>query len=245
MNTRSQDRHSNEVTDVAGQVGWVRLLLGIIIMFVMPAVILFVSSGRLNWGMAWIYIGMTTAFTAVSRILMLRIHPDLAIERAHFSDKSDIKPWDKVLMPLGIIVATAMLIVAGLDRRFEWSPDLPLLIHITAFVISALGFSLSTWATVVNRFFSSGVRIQLDRSHTVVESGPYHLIRHPGYAGTVVSSLATPLLLGSFWALVPASLAVCQLIIRTAMEDRTLQEELEGYRDYAARVRYRLLPGVW
>jgi protein-S-isoprenylcysteine O-methyltransferase Ste14 len=119
------------------------------------------------------------------------------------------------------------------------------LLHITAFVITALGYSLGTWATLVNRFFSAVVRIQRDRGHTVVSSGPYRLIRHPGYAGAVVTSLATPLLLGSLWALIPAVLAVCTLIIRTALEDRTLQEELEGYHDYTARVRYRLLPGVW
>jgi protein-S-isoprenylcysteine O-methyltransferase Ste14 len=148
-------------------------------------------------------------------------------------------------MPFGIIVAIVMLIIAGLDKRFEWSPNLPLLLHITAFVITALGYSLGTWATSVNRFFSAVVRIQRDRGHTVVSSGPYRLIRHPGYAGAVVTSLATPLLLGSLWALIPAVLAVCLIIIRTALEDRTLQEELEGYHDYAERVRYRLLPGVW
>ncbi len=148
-------------------------------------------------------------------------------------------------MPLGIIAAIVMLIVAGLDKRFEWSPNLPLVLHIVAFGIAALGFSLSTWATLVNRFFSAVVHIQRDRGHTVVSSGPYRLIRHPGYAGTVVTSLATPLLLGSLWALIPAALVVCQLVIRTALEDETLQEELEGYHDYAARVCYRLLPGVW
>ena len=176
---------------------------------------------------------------------MLWKTPDLIAERGQALDKEDTEPWDKVLMPLGIIVAIVMLIIAGLDKRFEWSPNLPLLLNITAFVITALGYSLGTWATSVNRFFSAVVRIQRDRGHTVVSSGPYRLIRHPGYAGTVVTSLATPLLLGSLWALIPAALAVCLLIIRTALEDRTLQEELEGYHDYAARVRYRLLPGVW
>ena len=245
MNINTPNRQSDEKSDITGQVSWGRLLIGIIIMLVLPAVILFGSSGRLHWGMAWVYIGMITAFTVGSRIIMLRKNPDLIAERAQFSDKGDIEPWDKVLMPLGIIVATVMLIVAGLDKHFEWSPNLPLLLHITAFVITALGFSLSTWATVVNRFFSSVVRIQRDREHTVVASGPYRLIRHPAYAGTIVTSLATPLLLGSLWALIPAALVVCQLIIRTALEDRTLQEELEGYHDYAARVRFRLLPGVW
>ena len=245
MNINTPNRQSDEKSDITGQVSWGRLLIGIIIMLVLPAVILFGSSGRLHWGMAWVYIGMITAFTVGSRIIMLRKNPDLIAERGQALDKEDTEPWDKVLMPLGIIVAIVMLIVAGLDKRFEWSPNLPLLLHITAFVITALGYSLGTWATLVNRFFSAVVRIQRDREHTVVTSGPYHLIRHPGYAGAVVTSLATPLLLGSLWALIPAALVVCQLIIRTALEDRTLQEELEGYHDYAARVRYRLLPGVW
>jgi len=239
MNTNTPTK---EVTE---RVSWGRLLIGIIIMLVLPAVILFGSSGRLDWGMAWVYVVLTTAFSLGSRIIMLWKTPELIAERGQALDKEDTEPWDKVLMPLGIIVATVMLIVAGLDKRFEWSPNLPLLLHITAFVITALGYSLGTWAILVNRFFSAVVRIQRDREHTVVASGPYRLIRHPGYAGAVVTSLATPLLLGSLWALIPAALVACQLIIRTALEDRTLQEELEGYHDYAARVCYRLLPGVW
>jgi protein-S-isoprenylcysteine O-methyltransferase Ste14 len=169
----------------------------------------------------------------------------LAAERGQSLDKEDIEPWDKVLMPLNIIAPTVMLFVAGLDKRFEWSPNLPLMLLITAFVITALGYSLSTWATLVNRFFSAFVRIQRDREHTVVTSGPYRLIRHPGYAGALFTSLAIPLLLGSLWALIPAALVVCLLILRTALEDRTLQEKLDGYREYAGWVRYRLLPGVW
>jgi protein-S-isoprenylcysteine O-methyltransferase Ste14 len=245
MNNSTSNRQSNKISALTGQIGWGKLLLGFFILFIFPAVILFGSSGCLNWGMAWVYIGMITAFSVVSRILMLQKNPDLLAERANISDKHDVKSWDKVLMPLGIIVAAVILIVAGLDKRFEWSPILPLIIHIAAFTIIVLGYSFSTWATATNKFFSSEVRIQRDRGHTVVSSGPYSLLRHPAYAGTIVTSLATPLLLGSLWALIPASLAVCQLIIRTAMEDKTLQEELEGYHNYADRVRYRLLPGVW
>lgn len=245
MNTDTPTGEVDENSDTTEAVGLGRLLIAAFILIALPAVILFGSSGRLDWGMAWVYVGLTTAFSLGSRIIMRWKTPELIAERGRFSQKEGIKPWDKVLMPLGIIVATFMLIVAGLDKRFEWSPNLPLLFHITAFVITALGYSLSTWATLVNRFFSAVVRIQRDRGHTVVSSGPYRLIRHPGYAGGVVTSLATPLLLGSLWALIPAALAVCLLIVRSALEDRTLQEELEGYHDYATGVRYRLLPGVW
>lgn len=245
MNSNTPTVEVDERPGTTKGIGLGRLLIGAFILMALPAVILFGSSGRLDWGMAWVYVGLTTAFSLGSRIIMQWKTPELIAERGKFSQKEGIKLWDKVLMPLGIIVAIVMLIVAGLDKRFEWSPNLPLLLHITAFVITALGYSLSTWATLVNRFFSAVVRIQRDREHTVVTSGPYRLIRHPGYAGALVSSLAIPLLLGSLWALIPAALVVCLLILRTALEDRTLQEKLDGYREYAGRVRYRLLPGVW
>lgn len=241
----SPNRQSDVHSDLPGQVSWGQLLRGIVILLALPAVILFGSSGQLQWGMAWIYVGLTAAFSLGSRIIMLWKTPQLAAERGQALDKEDSEPWDKVLMPLGVIIFIIVLIVAGLDKRFEWSADLPLALHVAAFVITVLGYSFSNWATVANKFFSSVVRIQRDREHTVVTAGPYRLVRHPAYAGTVVTSLATPLLLGSLWALIPAALAVCQLVVRTALEDKTLQEELEGYRDYAARVRYRLLPGVW
>ena len=245
MNTNTPTGEGDEKTDTTEGVGWGRLLIAAFILMALPAVTLFGSSGRLDWGMAWVYVGLTTAFTLASRIAMHWTTPGLMAERGRSLRQEGIKPWDRVLMPLGIIVAIVMLIVAGLDKRFEWSPNLPPLLHIGAFVITALGYSLSTWATLANRFFSAVVRIQRERGHVIVTSGPYRLLRHPGYAGAVVSSLATPLLLGSLWALIAAALAVCQLVIRTALEDRTLQEELGGYQDYAARVRYRLLPGVW
>jgi len=245
MNNNSPNRQSDIHSGLPGHVSWGQLLRGIVILLALPAVILFGSSGQLQWGMAWIYVGLTAAFSLGSRIIMLWKTPELAAERGQALGKKDTEPWDKVLMPLGVIIFIIVLIVAGLDKRFEWSPDLPLVLHVAAFVITALGYSFSSWATVANKFFSSVVRIQRDREHTVVASGPYNLVRHPAYAGTVVTSLATPLLLGSLWALIPAALAACQLVVRTALEDKTLQEELEGYHDYAARVRYRLLPGVW
>ncbi|MFH1447072.1 MAG: isoprenylcysteine carboxylmethyltransferase family protein [Chloroflexota bacterium] len=245
MNINKLNRQSDEKANITSQVSWGRLLLGIIIMLVLPAVILFGSSGRLDWGMAWIYIGMITAFTVGSRIIMLRKNPDLIAERAHFSDKGDIKPWDKILNPLVAIFGITALIVVGLDMRFGWSPKLPVMVQVTALVITVLGYFLTSWATVVNRFFSPVVRIQRERGHVVVTSGPYQYVRHPGYAGGIVSNLAMPLMLNSIWALVPAILAVCIFVARTALEDRTLQEELEDYSDYVVRVHYRLLPGVW
>lgn len=232
--------------DVINQVNWVRLLIAAIIMLALPAVILFVSSGNLKWGMAWVYIGLTTAFGLGSRIIMLWKTPDLVAERGQALGKEDTASWDKILMPLvAILGPTVMLVIAGLDERFEWSPDLPQTLQITALVITVLGYFLGVWSTIVNRYFSAVVRIQKERGQTVVTSGPYQYVRHPGYAGGILANLAIPFLLDSLWALVPAVLVNCLIVIRTALEDNTLQEKLDGYRDYAKRVRYRLMPGLW
>jgi protein-S-isoprenylcysteine O-methyltransferase Ste14 len=138
-----------------------------------------------------------------------------------------------------------MYIVAGLDARFGWSPEYALAIHLVALVLAPLGQCLFSWAMASNKFFSRAVRIQMDRGHAVETGGPYQYVRHPGYVGMIISMLATPLVLGSLWALIPAGLASGLYIVRTALEDQTLQEELEGYKAYAQHVRCRLLPRVW
>jgi protein-S-isoprenylcysteine O-methyltransferase Ste14 len=129
--------------------------------------------------------------------------------------------------------------------RFGWSGNVPLPVYPTAAFVWVLGFALISWAMASNRFFSTVVRIQQEREHAVVTAGPYQYVRHPGYVGFTVMMLVTPLLLGSWWALIPVACAIVVIIVRTALEDRTLQTELAGYSDYAQRVRYRLLPGVW
>jgi protein-S-isoprenylcysteine O-methyltransferase Ste14 len=236
----------DDKSDTNEMVTWRQLLFGAFIMMALPAVVLFGSSGQLNWWMAWIFIGMITVFSMGSRIIMFRKYPDLIADRANFSDKDDTKSWDKTLTPLVTILGPiVMLFVAGLDMRFEWSPDLPLVLQVTGLVITALGYSLGVWATAVNKFFSAVVRIQRERGHSTITSGPYKYVRHPGYAGGILANFAMPLVLDSLWALVPAVLVNCLLIVRTALEDRTLHEELIGYSDYAGRVCYRLLPGVW
>lgn len=138
-----------------------------------------------------------------------------------------------------------MLLGAGLDRRFEWSPPLPMQVAAAALAVIALCAVLTIWAMAANRFFSGLVRIQSERGHTTVTGGPYRWLRHPGYAATILADLAAPLVLGSLWALIPGGLTGAIIVIRTALEDRTLQAELAGYREYTRRVRYRLLPGVW
>jgi protein-S-isoprenylcysteine O-methyltransferase Ste14 len=136
-------------------------------------------------------------------------------------------------------------LVAGLDALFDWSPTFSLPIKILALVIILAGYALGSYALIENRFFSGMVRIQTERGHRVVSSGPYRWMRHPGYAGAILTYLATPFFLDSPWAFLPAVFLTIVLVIRTRLEDLALQAELEGYRDYASRVRYRLLPGVW
>lgn len=225
---------------------WGRLAKGMAIMLLLPATILFGTSGRLNWWMAWTYIGILAAITIGSRIIMLRKNPGLITERAQISHKDDVKSWDKTIMPIVAIFGPIItLVVIGLDYRFTWSPRLPTVIKITALALTTISYLLSAWATGVNRFFSAVVRIQRDRGHSVVTSGPYKYVRHPGYSGGIVANFTVPIALGSVWALLPAVLVACLTVLRTALEDRALQEELDGYRDYASRVRHRLMPGVW
>jgi protein-S-isoprenylcysteine O-methyltransferase Ste14 len=155
------------------------------------------------------------------------------------------KPWDKLLAPLVGLGGGLVPLVAGLDALFDWSPTFSLPVKIVSLAIILAGYVLGSYALIENRFFSGMVRIQTDRGHQVVSSGPYRWMRHPGYAGALLAYLATPLFLDSQWAFLPAVLLTILLVIRAGLEDRVLQDELEGYRDYARRVRYRLLPGAW
>lgn len=198
-----------------------------------------------DWWEAWVYALISVLSFVISRLLVARRHPDLIAERARLLQHEDAKPWDKTLAPLLGIGGGLVLLVAGLDALFGWSPPFSLPMKILALVIIVAGYVLGAYALIENRFFSGMVRIQIDRGHQVVSSGPYRWLRHPGYAGAVLTYLATPLFLDSPWAFLPTAFVTTVLIIRTALEDRVLQAELAGYRAYAQRVRYRLLPGVW
>jgi len=202
---------------------------------------LFTAAGRLDWPMAWIYTGISIVDAI---LLLLVVSPDLMRERAH--PKADAKAWDRVLARLtGPLGSTVILVVAGLDKRFGWSAQVPLAVQFVGLAAFVFGIGLMTWAMAVNNYFSLVVRIQKDRGHTVVTGGPYRYVRHPGYVGGIIFQLGTPLLLGSLWTLIPTGLIALLLVVRTALEDRTLLNELEGYREYVQQTRYRLLPGVW
>ena len=202
-------------------------------------------SGRWDWWEAWVYAIISILGFAISRVRSTRRHPDLIAERARYMQHENAKPWDKRLAPLLGLGGILIMVVAGMDALFGWSPTFSLPLKILALLIILAGYALGSYALIENRFFSGMVRLQTDRGHQVVSSGPYRWMRHPGYAGALLTYLATPLFLDSLWAFLPTVLITIVLVIRTALEDRFLQDELEGYRDYARRVRDRLLPGVW
>lgn len=204
---------------------------------------LFLSSGRLDWGMAWIYIGLRVIVGATGMLMVASRCPGLLDERFHPAQGA--KAWDRPLASLGSLLILVMLIVAGLDIRFRWSPEPAISIRLAALMIWLAGEVFSKWAAISNRFYSRIVRIQKDRGHTVVREGPYRYVRHPGYAGALVAGLAAPIMLGSLWALLVGAALAFVLVLRTAFEDRTLLEELPGYTDYAQRTRHRLVPRVW
>ncbi|TEU13280.1 MAG: isoprenylcysteine carboxylmethyltransferase family protein [Anaerolineales bacterium] len=207
------------------------------------AATLFIPAGRWNWVWGWALVGIYAVWVSANALILIPRSPELLAERAQ--RKKGIKDWDAVLMSIIGILTLCKHIVAGLDVRYGWTVGIPLWLQIVTLVIAVLGYALGTWAMAVNAFFSQIVRIQDDRGHTVVTGGPYQFVRHPGYVGVIAFELATPIMLGSLWALIAGVLAALLFVVRTALEDRTLQKELEGYTEYVQRTRYRLLPGVW
>lgn len=203
---------------------------------------LFGAAGSLSWPMGWAILGLyllpkTAAFAFLD--------PELIRERT--APGPGVDRGDVVLATLGVLALyPATFVVAGLDA-VRFGPALPMAqsVQVAALLVYALGYGFAYWAVFSNPFFATFVRIQEDRSHSVVSSGPYALVRHPGYSGVLLAHLALPFALGSIWALLPSVLATLFFIARTSREDRTLGERLVGYREYQARVRWRLLPGVW
>ncbi|MDX1810018.1 MAG: isoprenylcysteine carboxylmethyltransferase family protein [Sulfurospirillaceae bacterium] len=208
--------------------------------------LLLVCGGDLLWWQAWVYLVLIFAAGIGGRFLAEKRHPGILVERFTSEKTLNAKPWDKVLSPLMAISLTfPIVIVAGLDHRYEWTPQFSTWLNILGLVIIALGYAFASWALVENRFFSSTVHIQTDRGHSLCDSGPYRLVRHPGYAGNLLALPGMMLAFSSVWVLIPAIVALIISVIRTALEDRTLKEELSGYLDYTQRVRYRLIPWIY
>ena len=208
--------------------------------------ILFLAAGRWNWVWGWVLLGVLTAFLAAHPLILVPVNPELLVERGRGIRGAGVKAWDKWIAALaaGVMPVTSW-VVAALDSRLGWTGPVPLVYHLGGLLAMVLGFALFLWAMASNAFFSEGVRIQKERGHVAATGGPYRTVRHPGYVGAILAQLATPFLLGSPWASIPSVASAVLYVVRTCLEDRTLMEELQGYREYARRTRYRLLPGVW
>ena len=218
-----------------------KLIFKPIFFFALIIAITFIGAGRIDYWQGWIYNGLNIVFLILSYFLLSR---ELIKER--LKPKEGMKKWDKIYYIVSTPVYFAILIISILDGgRFGWEPRIPILVVIIGVVVFTIGQIIVLWAKKANKFFSSVVRIQKDRGQTVCKDGPYRFVRHPGYLGGLLYIIVTPFVLSSFWGLIPAVIAVVLMFIRTYLEDKTLQRELEGYTDYTNEARYRLLPGIW
>jgi protein-S-isoprenylcysteine O-methyltransferase Ste14 len=207
--------------------------------------ILFLAAGTVDWIWGWAQLIIIAAFMAAHPLLLIPIDPELLAEREKGFRDEGVKRWDKWIAGLAGGMLLPLWVVAGLDVRFHWTGGMPIAFHVGGLLANILGYALFLWAMVSNAFFAEGVRIQQERGHRVATDGPYRCVRHPGYAGAIMAAVATPFLLGSLWGLIPAILAAALYVVRTSLEDKTLMEELPGYKEYAQQTRYRLLPGLW
>jgi protein-S-isoprenylcysteine O-methyltransferase Ste14 len=224
--------------------GVARWLVKTLIYLLLSGAALFLAAGRLTWLEGWVFLALLALVQALNFAFLIAIDPALLVERSDI--QAGTKAWDRVLVRIvALLGPLAIELVAGLDERWGWSPPVPTAAWLIGLGMALLGSLLGLWAMATNRFFSGTVRIQKERGQVVVTGGPYRYLRHPGYAGGLLFDLAAPLALASLWAYVPAMITGGFLALRTALEDRTLLEELDGYPAYARRTRYRLLPGIW
>jgi protein-S-isoprenylcysteine O-methyltransferase Ste14 len=239
MATQSTENQENDRQKMTPAKMFVRLLFYVIIL----GVILFLSAGQIDWIMGWAFLGVHFLIL-MTNVFVFPIEQELMDERTEM--REGIKAWDKwLVISLQLFMPFGMIVLAGLDMRYGWSSPVPLWVQIVAVVFSGFGYLFSIWASAVNKFYARFVRIQKERGHHVIDSGPYSIVRHPGYLGVSTFMLAAALALDSLWTLALSGLLTLALIIRTALEDKVLQEELEGYKEYTQKVRYRLLPGIW
>lgn len=206
------------------------------------AALLFGCAGTLGWVAAWWYLAVFTVAIIIAIIYIWRVDPELFVVRQ--KPQAGGKAWDIGFVIVTITAMAAILPVAGFDFRFGWS-QLPGAVIWLGYLLFAGGFWVTAWAQGVNRHFELTVRIQTDRDHKVIDTGPYAMIRHPGYSGGLTLAVGTALALGSLAALIPAAICLIALALRTLAEEATLKAELPGYADYTQKVRFRWVPGVW
>lgn len=205
--------------------------------------LVFLPAGRINWCPGWIFVVVVVVSFGLSALVLARVNPVIFRARSRFQPGT--KKWDLILVSVILLAFFAEIPVAAFDAgRMEWSA-VPLWVVLLGYILLVGGIAVTAWAQAVNPFFEPGVRIQSERGQRVVTSGPYRIVRHPGYTAAIGMFTGIPLALSSWIALLPAALAIVLLIIRTGLEDRLLQAELPGYSEYARQRRYRLFPGIW
>jgi protein-S-isoprenylcysteine O-methyltransferase Ste14 len=214
------------------------------VMLLVQLAIFFFSSGYIGT-QPWIYFGSAFAHYTISIVAQYKLNPELLAARLVMKRKGS-KLWDEVLMrSSNLVVLIALPVVAGLDvGRFHWSSLDPAFM-LLGFALLVFSTFFLNWAMAVNPFFEPTVRIQKERDHKVIASGPYKFVRHPGYLAGLVFVFSFLLLIGSVFAFVPVGIYMILVVLRTLLEDRTLNRELAGYREYSKKVRYRLFPWVW
>ena len=224
----------------------IMVLAGTFLLPFMQGTLLFISAGRINIFRAWCYLVISFIGLFGGIAVVSKFDPELVNQRGLCKKQKDTEDWDKIILRIYVIVGFWVPpVIAGLDvGRFQWS-NLGIHFGIVGCVLFILGSVFIHWAMLVNRHFEGSVRIQKDRGHKVITTGPYRIVRHPGYVGAILFGISTPLIIGSVYGLIPAGITVILLIIRTSLEDKLLRSELNGYVEYTKRVRYRLLPGLW
>jgi protein-S-isoprenylcysteine O-methyltransferase Ste14 len=220
-----------------------RLFLGVGWTLLIFVLCLFLPAGTWAWLRGWVFLFVFVVVCIFSSVYLRRANPEVIAARVNRHQGT--KRWDRILTAIFLPTVVAIPVVAALDdARFHWF-DVPWWGCVPGYTLLIAGIVGLTWAESVNKFFEPTVRIQTDRGHRVIDNGPYAIVRHPGYVSGFLVFIGMPLSLGSLWALIPGILSCLLLVVRTICEDRTLRDELTGYEEYAQRVRYRLIPGVW
>jgi protein-S-isoprenylcysteine O-methyltransferase Ste14 len=208
-------------------------------------VLLFAAAGTVRWPAGWLFLAEIGGLGLAMGLWLARHDPALLAQRMSSVFQREQKGWDKVFMASAIVLWIGWLVLMALDAgRFRWSL-VPQWIQVVGALLIASGMYVVHLSFRANTYAAPVVKIQAERGHRVVDAGPYAHVRHPMYAGALLLLIGTPLLLGSWWGLAGAPVIAAVIAIRAVLEERTLADELPGYREYAARVRYRLVPGVW
>ena len=227
------------------RIAGIKQLLVASIMLSIQITIFFASAGRITDTRPWIFFGASFLHYSVSTAVQYKFNPELLVQRLK-RKREGSKLWDEILMRVSNLMVLILIpVIAGLDvGRVLWS-SLDIYFAVVGFVFFIASTVLINWAMIVNPYFEQTVRIQKDRGHRVITSGPYKIVRHPGYLAGILYTLSIPLIIGSLYTFIPVGIYVLLIVIRTLLEDRTLQKELNGYSEYIKRTKYRLFPGIW